>query len=85
MSATIYIVVVTDRHCDDNFYVYANRDAALARARKEAVAAAEHYRTTPDEELTDFMEREGWLFYSGIEDAGYVCVQISKLLDVEDA
>ena len=79
MSAVVYIVTVHDRHSDDSHYIYASKGNALARARKKADEAAEHYHCTPDEDL------HGEIFRSYIEDASEITVTEAAIEDVEDA
>jgi hypothetical protein len=76
----IYVVIVCDRHTDDEIYLFEDKERALWFARDEADKAAKCYREEPDEELNDAMIKGGWIFNSSIEDCGSVRVKTKKLM-----
>lgn len=83
MSNQIYIVIVNDRHSDDSVYPYLDMDKALARAEQVTSEMISAYDASPDEidrELNSAMQRDGWLFYACLEDAGHVRVERRELL-----
>lgn len=65
----IYIVVVCDRHADDELLPYLDRGKALARAKEETDQSREYYKYSPpavedDEGLTPGMLEADWIYYS---------------------
>lgn len=79
---TIYIVVITDRHSDNELEPYLDQSSALARAKEATDEMVNHYRVDSDDldtEINRAMERDGWLYYASLEDAGTVYVQAREI------
>lgn len=83
MSAIVYVVTIDDRHSGPYTYLYAGKDAALARAREATALAEAHYHVKADEIIG--VPNDARIYFSCIEDGCEVTVEESKLLDVEDA
>lgn len=69
----VYVVIEVDRHADPDAYVFADADSAIEWAKQEAREADTH--GVLDEELTDLMHNDGWLYYGCYSVEGdYLCV-----------
>jgi len=67
MSQTsVYAAIITDHHADVEVNVFQTAGAAIEWAQTEARSADRH--GVLDEELTDLMRRDGWLYYGCYSD-----------------
>lgn len=71
---TVYVVMWLDRHTDPEPELYADREAAIARARR--IVSDNERPGIFEETLTWEMREDGWLYYGkwGNEDSDYVFV-----------
>jgi hypothetical protein len=63
---TVYVVMIVDRHTDEDVEVFARRESALAFARRHVDERRTHWKYTPepeDEMHPSDLERVGWLYY----------------------
>ena len=64
MTADVYVVLINDRHCDDDVEIFANPVDAIDYAEKEVREGAGKYPEDIEiHELTAGMLADGWVFY----------------------
>ena len=75
-----FLIIVHDRHCDDSYHFYSDRDKAIIKARK----LAKEYCRFPE----DYQEEsiEGWEFYANYScESDYVkVIRLKEYVEVED-
>lgn len=79
---TFYITVVSDKHSDDSLEPFWGRDEAIRRAEEATASMVQHYHVSAEDLDTDLnsdMQRDGWIYYAALEDAGHVRVETKEL------
>ena len=85
-AKTIHVVVIEDRHTDAALELFFHQEGAMKRAEEATSEMVDNYRSSAehlDTELNDAMQREGWLYYASLEDAGSVRVEKHEPKDLQ--
>lgn len=75
MTEELFLVIVSDRHTDDEYFPYRDKELALKRANEEVEEILKHYNATPEEMYDMNDTNDEWLFHSSLEDSGSVTVR----------
>jgi len=71
----VYVVVINDRHCDPQAYVWSTAALAISYAKKQAASLAHRPEDISEEEI------DGWLWYATYGVEGDSVWVVERVLD----